>query len=227
MSPRSLQRRLHSEGTSFAEVLSELRRDLALRYLRDQRIAIAEVGFLLGFLDVSAFHRAFKRWTGSTPAEYQRSLPRFPSSRAARCALCPGSQRPTALRSRTRSLFRSLRVWREGRSPRGHGARSPQHRLGKQRHDHVRRWQLSISLERHSQSHAPSGVRDAGQLHILCPAPDPLLHTCRARLDGAPAQFPRLHDSGDATETDGDIFPAIWCDGSDHLWVHGLQPLRG
>jgi AraC-like DNA-binding protein len=73
MSPRSLQRRLHSEGTSFAELLSELRRDLALRYLRDQRIAIAEVGFLLGFLDVSAFHRAFKRWTGSTPAEYQRS----------------------------------------------------------------------------------------------------------------------------------------------------------
>ena len=74
MSPRSLQRRLHSEGTSFAELLSELRRDLALRYLRDQRIAIAEVGFLLGFLDVSAFHRAFKRWTGSTPAEYQRSI---------------------------------------------------------------------------------------------------------------------------------------------------------
>jgi AraC-like DNA-binding protein len=73
MSPRSLQRRLQSEGTSFAEVLFELRRDLALRYLRDQRIAIGEVGFLLGFLDVSAFHRAFKRWTGFTPAEYQRS----------------------------------------------------------------------------------------------------------------------------------------------------------
>ncbi len=73
MSPRSLQRRLRSEGTSFAEVLSDLRRDLALRYLQDQRLAIAEVGFLLGFLDVSAFHRAFRRWTGSTPAGYQRS----------------------------------------------------------------------------------------------------------------------------------------------------------
>ena len=73
MSRRSLQRRLQSEGTSFAEVLSELRRDLALRYLSDPRIAIGEVGFLLGFLDLSAFHRAFKRWTGSTPAEYQRS----------------------------------------------------------------------------------------------------------------------------------------------------------
>jgi len=73
MSPRSLQRRLQSEGTSFAQVLAELRRDLALRYLRDERIAIGEVGFLLGFLDVAAFHRAFKRWTGSTPAQYRRT----------------------------------------------------------------------------------------------------------------------------------------------------------
>ena len=73
MSPRSLQRRLQSEGTSFAMVLFELRRDLALRYLRDQRIAIGEVGFLLGFLDVAAFQRAFKRWTGITPAQYRRS----------------------------------------------------------------------------------------------------------------------------------------------------------
>jgi AraC-like DNA-binding protein len=74
MSPRSLQRRLESEGTSFAEVLADLRRDLALRYLRDERMSIGEVGFLLGFQDVSAFHRAFKRWTGSTPAEYQRNI---------------------------------------------------------------------------------------------------------------------------------------------------------
>jgi AraC-like DNA-binding protein len=73
MSPRSLQRRLKSEGTSFAQVLFALRRDLALRYLRDERVAIGEVGFLLGFLDVAAFQRAFKRWTGSTPAQYRRS----------------------------------------------------------------------------------------------------------------------------------------------------------
>lgn len=73
VSPRSLQRRLRSEGTSFAEILSELRRGLALRYLEDRRIAIGEVGFLLGFAEVSAFYRAFKRWTGITPANYQRS----------------------------------------------------------------------------------------------------------------------------------------------------------
>lgn len=76
MSARSLQRRLQREDTSFAEVLAELRRDLALRYLADRRITIHEVGFLLGFADVSAFHRAFKRWTDSTPAEYRRSVAR-------------------------------------------------------------------------------------------------------------------------------------------------------
>lgn len=73
-SQRSLQRRLQSEGTCFAKVLGELRRDLALRYLQDERIAIGEVGFLLGFLDVAAFQRAFKRWTGSTPAQYRRTV---------------------------------------------------------------------------------------------------------------------------------------------------------
>lgn len=71
ISARSLQRRLQSEGTSFAEILSDLRRDLAIRYLQDPRISICEVAFLLGFLDVTAFHRAFKRWTGSTPAEHR------------------------------------------------------------------------------------------------------------------------------------------------------------
>lgn len=73
MSTRSLQRRLKSEGTSFAEVLSDLRRDRALQYFQDGRLSISEVAFLLGFLDVTAFHRAFKRWTGSTPAEHRRS----------------------------------------------------------------------------------------------------------------------------------------------------------
>lgn len=76
MSPRSLQRRLQGEGTSFAAVLGELRRELALRYLGDQRISIREVGFLLGFVDVTAFHRAFKRWTERTPAEYRRTATR-------------------------------------------------------------------------------------------------------------------------------------------------------
>lgn len=73
MSPRSLQRRLESEGARFGDLLSELRRDVALRYLREQRMSIGEVGFLLGFLDGASFHRAFRRWTGSTPGEYRRA----------------------------------------------------------------------------------------------------------------------------------------------------------
>lgn len=72
MSPRTLQRRLNDDGTSFAKLLTDLRHELALRYLQEQRRTISEVTFLLGFLEVSAFHRAFKRWTGKTPAEYQR-----------------------------------------------------------------------------------------------------------------------------------------------------------
>jgi AraC-like DNA-binding protein len=73
MSARSLQRKLKGEGTSFAQLLADLRHDLARRYLADPRLSIGEVAFLLGFLDVTAFHRAFKRWTGSTPAEHRRA----------------------------------------------------------------------------------------------------------------------------------------------------------
>lgn len=69
MSQRSLQRRLADEGRTFDELLDELRHDLAVRYLSDKKIAIAEVAFLLGYSEPSAFHRAFKRWTGSTPGQ--------------------------------------------------------------------------------------------------------------------------------------------------------------
>ena len=66
-SSRSLQRRLAEAGTSQEKLLDEVRRTLAIRYLDDRSISIAEVGFLLGFKDASAFYRAFRRWTGSTP----------------------------------------------------------------------------------------------------------------------------------------------------------------
>jgi AraC-like DNA-binding protein len=71
--PRTLQRRLRQEGTSFAEMADRLRRDLAERYLRDRRLSVAETAFLVGFSDVSAFHRAFVRWTGKTPRTFQDS----------------------------------------------------------------------------------------------------------------------------------------------------------
>jgi AraC-like DNA-binding protein len=42
-----------------------------VRYLRDPRVSMSEIAYLLGFADLSAFYRAFKRWTGATPAEYR------------------------------------------------------------------------------------------------------------------------------------------------------------
>jgi AraC-like DNA-binding protein len=67
MTARSLQRRLRDEQTSFQAVRETVRKQLALRYL-DDKLSIAEISFLLGFSEPSAFFRAFKRWTGTTPA---------------------------------------------------------------------------------------------------------------------------------------------------------------
>jgi AraC-like DNA-binding protein len=69
MSERTVQRRLADEGLTYDQLLEELRRDLALRYLQDPRVAIAQIAYLLGYSEPSAFHRAFKRWTGKTPNE--------------------------------------------------------------------------------------------------------------------------------------------------------------
>ena len=68
LTPRSLQRRLRDEGTSFQAVREQVRHELARRYL-DDRLSISEISFLLGFSEPSAFFRAFKRWTGMTPVE--------------------------------------------------------------------------------------------------------------------------------------------------------------
>lgn len=68
MSGRSLQRRLAEEGTSFTELLASVRRELAQQYVEDRAIPVTEIGYMLGFSDVSAFSRAFKRWFGRSPA---------------------------------------------------------------------------------------------------------------------------------------------------------------
>jgi AraC-like DNA-binding protein len=68
---RTLRRRLEESGTSFRGLLDETRAELARRYIREQRRPQAEVAFLLGFTDTSAFHRAFKRWTGMTPGAWR------------------------------------------------------------------------------------------------------------------------------------------------------------
>jgi AraC-like DNA-binding protein len=71
VSLRSLQRRLKDENTSFKKLLEETRRELALQYIRDSHRPIAEITYLLGFSEHSNFTRAFKRWTGRSPAEFR------------------------------------------------------------------------------------------------------------------------------------------------------------
>lgn len=73
LSERSLQRQLNSEGTRFADLVDEVRCELALRYIADERLALGEAAYLLGFAEPSTFHRAFKRWTGTTPAAARRA----------------------------------------------------------------------------------------------------------------------------------------------------------
>lgn len=68
---RSLQRRLAEHATSYREVLNRTRHQLALDYLGSGRHAVGEVAFLLGFSEVSAFTRAFKRWTGESPRSWR------------------------------------------------------------------------------------------------------------------------------------------------------------
>jgi AraC-like DNA-binding protein len=68
-SERSLQRHLRDLGYTFNGIADEVRATTAKLYVAQPDIALAEVAFLLGFADQSAFHRAFKRWTGATPRQ--------------------------------------------------------------------------------------------------------------------------------------------------------------
>lgn len=72
LSQRSFERRLHNEGTTYREVVDAVRRELSLSYLREPRLRLMEISFLLGFAETSAFYRAFRRWTGTTPLGYRR-----------------------------------------------------------------------------------------------------------------------------------------------------------
>jgi len=76
MSARTLQRRLRESGTSLREVLDEARRAIAMRELVRPSRTVTDVAFLLGFSETSAFDRAFRRWTGKTPATFRRERAR-------------------------------------------------------------------------------------------------------------------------------------------------------
>ena len=74
MTVATLRRRLHEEGTSYQAIKDQLRRDLAIGYLSHSKRSAMDIGLELGFSERSAFHRAFKKWTGASPGEFRRQL---------------------------------------------------------------------------------------------------------------------------------------------------------
>ena len=71
LSPSTFRRRLEREGCSYQEIKDEVRRAVAFEQLRESRASIGHIAEQLGFQEPSAFHRAFKKWTGESPGKYR------------------------------------------------------------------------------------------------------------------------------------------------------------
>jgi AraC-like DNA-binding protein len=74
--PRTLNRLLQAEGTSFKRVLDEARYQIARQRLRDTRLSIQELAATLGYADATAFTRAFRRWSGASPSAWRSTCRR-------------------------------------------------------------------------------------------------------------------------------------------------------
>jgi len=74
VTPVTLRRRLRSEGQSFASIKDEMRGALAQSLLRESELSVAEIACELGFTEPSAFHRAFRKWTGASPGTFRRDV---------------------------------------------------------------------------------------------------------------------------------------------------------
>jgi AraC-like DNA-binding protein len=77
MTSRSLRRGLRSEGTSFQEILTDLRCSLAIQYLKTTRLSNDDIASVLDFSDAANFRHAFKRWTNKTPGEVRKQTGAF------------------------------------------------------------------------------------------------------------------------------------------------------
>ncbi|KQU89012.1 AraC family transcriptional regulator [Variovorax sp. Root318D1] len=75
VSGTTLQRRLQQEGLSYQRVKDDLRRDIAIDLLSSASLTVADVAERTGFQETSAFHRAFKKWTGVSPGAYRSAVP--------------------------------------------------------------------------------------------------------------------------------------------------------
>jgi AraC-like DNA-binding protein len=73
MQPRTLNRRLKAEGTTFRELINEARFEVARQLLRGTRMRIADVALTLGYANASGFSHAFQRWSGATPSEWRNN----------------------------------------------------------------------------------------------------------------------------------------------------------
>jgi AraC-like DNA-binding protein len=74
VSPRTLQRRLQLESTTFQVVLQQTRETLARHYLSTPRLSAGEIAYLLGYDDTNSFYRAFRTWTGQTPDRVREAI---------------------------------------------------------------------------------------------------------------------------------------------------------
>ncbi|MGH1450473.1 MAG: helix-turn-helix domain-containing protein [Pseudomonadaceae bacterium] len=75
ISPRHLRRKLNLEGTSYEQLVDEVRKEGAVRMISQGQLSLTSIAYELGFLDPSSFTRAFRRWTGMSPRAF-RSLQR-------------------------------------------------------------------------------------------------------------------------------------------------------
>lgn len=73
LSARTLQTKLQEEGASFHDLTARVRKEWALTYLRRNEYSISEIAYLLHYSEPSAFHSAFKKWTGMTPGQFRAS----------------------------------------------------------------------------------------------------------------------------------------------------------
>jgi AraC-like DNA-binding protein len=74
MTRQTIHRKLKEENTTYEALLYEIRKQKAIEYLKDKKLSIEEISFLLGYSETSAFYHAFKKWFNKSPSEYRSSL---------------------------------------------------------------------------------------------------------------------------------------------------------